>query len=179
MVEEKVKPMSKLDEELSSLYQQKPGAKIVAKVLKPKLKKKTAATKKTVLSKGHRKEAIARAVLKAGTGKITINGVDINFLKPQELRELILEPTKISSIAEQIAKSSDIEINVRGGGVSGQAQASRTAIAKALTMATGGESLRGAFMSMDRSFLVDDSRHVEPKKFLGTKARARFQKSYR
>lgn len=70
-------------------------------------------------------------------------------------------------------------MNVSGGGTMGQAQAARTAIAHALVMYFDQMNLREKFISIDRSMLIEDTRRVEPKKFRGPKARARFQKSYR
>ena len=61
----------------------------------------------------------------------------------------------------------------------GEAQAVRSAIAKSLIEFSGSESLKKDYMHYDRFMVVDDSRRVEPKKFKGPKARARFQKSYR
>ncbi|MDE1825149.1 MAG: 30S ribosomal protein S9 [Candidatus Micrarchaeota archaeon] len=129
--------------------------------------------------KSRRKMAIARARLTKGNGRITINNVNINLFKPKEVRELILEPVNFSSSTRDIANSSDIKVNVYGGGRSGQAQASRTAIAKAIASASGSDIIKNAYLKYDRTLVVDDVRQVEPKKFLGTKARARFQKSYR
>ena len=74
----------------------------------------------------------------------------------------------------------DISVKANGGGSSGQAQASRTAVARALLEAHGGnDAIRQQMLSFDRSLLVEDPRRVEPKKFKGPKARARFTKSYR
>ncbi|MDE1761770.1 MAG: 30S ribosomal protein S9 [Candidatus Micrarchaeota archaeon] len=123
--------------------------------------------------------AIARARLTKGAGRVTINNVNISLFKPKEVRELILEPIQFSSLTREIANSSDIKVTVQGGGASGQAQAVRTAIAKAIAGASNSEIIKDAYMKYDRNMLVDDVRQVEPKKFLGTKARARFQKSYR
>jgi small subunit ribosomal protein S9 len=61
----------------------------------------------------------------------------------------------------------------------GQAQAARTAIARALVAALGDDDLRKRLVEFDRSLLVEDVRRVEPKKFKGPGARARFTKSYR
>lgn len=171
-----------LDKELASLSQEKAPAKQIAKKkagAAPK-KKAGAAKVKIVTSKGKRKAAIARASLRPGAGRIVINKVNINYVKPKELRDLITEPIMLTSAAKEIAGSSDISIVITGGGQSGQAQAARTAIANAILKASGGsESLRKAYMDYDRTLLVDDYRRVEPKKFKGPKARARFQKSYR
>ncbi len=61
----------------------------------------------------------------------------------------------------------------------GQAQAARTAIANALVEYFGEMNLREKFVEIDRSLVVEDTRRVEPKKYRGPKARARYQKSYR
>ena len=132
-----------------------------------------------VFVKAKRKAAVARAVLKQGTGRILINGKSVSLMKPLEVRELILESIRINASAKAIADRSDIVINIYGGGMSGQAQAARTVIAKAIVDASQSDSLRDEYMNYDRTLLVDDTRVVEPKKFRGPKARARFQKSYR
>ena len=137
--------------------------------------------RKPLLSKGKRKRAVARvSLLQGGNGLVTINGVDISLIKPREIRELILEPINATDAAAQVAKASDIRVSVYGGGFSGQAQAARAAIAKAIVQASPApDALRSFYMEYDRHLLVDDTREVEPKKFKGPKARARFQKSYR
>jgi small subunit ribosomal protein S9 len=61
----------------------------------------------------------------------------------------------------------------------GQAQACRVAIARALVGFSGDEHLKSRIIAYDRSMIAEDSRRVEPKKYKGPKARARFQKSYR
>lgn len=172
-----------LDKELASLSQEKAPAAVkgVKKATAAKPRKKAGAAKvKIVTSKGKRKEAIARASLRPGTGRLVINKVNISFVKPKELRDLITEPIGLTSVAKEIANSSDISVRIKGGGQSGQAQAARTAIANAILKASGSnETLRKAYMDYDRTILIDDYRRVEPKKFKGPKARARFQKSYR
>ncbi len=173
-----------LDKELEAISQPKAAPqKRVATRRSASPKKKAAgkstAKKKAIIERGKRKEAVARATLVQGSGRILINGSDIKFMHPEMLRELILEPIKIAERATEIAKNSDISVNVYGGGRSGQAQAIRSAIGKVLAEAAPGDSLRKLYMDYDRTILVDDYRRVEPKKFLGPKARARFQKSYR
>lgn len=177
------KGVTNLDKELESLYQPKaqPAARAMAKKAGAAKAKAKKVAKKPITSKGKRKRAVARvSLLPGGSGKLTINGVDIALIKPKEIRELILEPIMAVDAAGDIAKSSDISINTYGGGVSGQAQAARTAIAKVVVKASSSpDALRSFYMEYDRHLLVDDTREVEPKKALGTKARARFQKSYR
>ncbi|MGC8478848.1 MAG: 30S ribosomal protein S9 [Candidatus Micrarchaeia archaeon] len=126
-----------------------------------------------------RKEARARAVVKKGAGRIKINSVDISLIEPREFRSMMLEPLNISNIAKELAKGVDIEVNVYGGGRSAQAQAVRSAIAKGISEYADSDMIRKEYLRYDRSLLVDDPRRVEPKKFKGPKARARFQTSYR
>jgi len=92
------------------------------------------------------------------------------------LKNIIMEPLLM---AGDKAKNLDIRVIVKGGGVMGQAEAVRTAIARGIVDFTADESLRESMDKRDRFMLLEDSRRVEPKKYKGPKARARFQKSYR
>lgn len=168
--------LENLNKELTAIIQVKDDKKAPVAA---KQRKRTAPKQKIILVKARRKMAIARARLTKGSGRVTINNVNINLFKPKEVRELMLEPINFSAATRDIVNSSDIKVNVQGGGLSGQTQASRTAIAKAITAAANSEVVKSAYLKYDRTLLVDDVRQVEPKKFLGTKARARFQKSYR
>lgn len=184
LMAEESKGVVDLDKELASVSQPRVATPLAKKGVAPKAprQKKAGAglsKKKVTIAKGKRKSAVARASLRQGTGLIKINGVDVKLIKPRMLQELMLEPIHVASLAKNIAAGSDIDVNVYGGGSSGQAQAVRTAIAKVLVASSSGDALRRTYMEYDRTLLVDDYRRVEPKKFLGTKARARFQKSYR
>ena len=176
--------MENLVKELSALYQPKAQqAKTTARrgTSGAKTSKKKVIVKKPILSKGKRKRAVARAsLLLGGSGRVTVNGVDVNLIKPKEVRELMLEAIKVTKAAQEIASGANISVSAYGGGFSGQAQAVRTAIAKVILKASSSpDSLRNFYMEYDRNLLIDDTRRVEPKKFKGPKARARFQKSYR
>ncbi len=174
MAEAPTSSIDNLNKEISSVIQAQPEKKVGVRTRRkgtPKLK--------VVFAKGKRKNSVARARLVKGKGSVKINRIDINIVKPKEIRELMLEPINFSSLTKEIANNSDIKVNVYGGGSSGQAQAVRTAIAKVITEAANSEVVKKAYMKYDRTLLVDDVRRVEPKKFLGPKARARFQKSYR
>lgn len=131
------------------------------------------------LSKSRRKAAVARARIMQGGGRITVNGTLIDVLHPEQIRRLMLEPVFVSASTRSLAKTSDISVTVSGGGMTAQGEAVRSAIAKAISGFSGNDIIRKEYLQHDRSMLVDDSRRVEPKKFLGTKARARFQTSYR
>ncbi len=134
------------------------------------------AKKAIQISRGKRKEAIARATVAQGTGTYTVNAIPVSSIQAPVLRELYLEPLSFFDDSQNY----NITVTVRGGGSSGQAQAARTAVSKALLLAHGSdEKIKQTMLMFDRSLLVEDSRRVEPKKFKGPKARARFTKSYR
>lgn len=172
-----------LDKELSEFANTLPQTKrarttaAAKKIAAPK--KKTSKKAKVVVQRGKRKEAIARASMSQGSGRITINGQSANLIKPKEIRDLILEPITISSTVTEMMKGYDVSVNVSGGGIMGQAQAVRTALAKAIVESSQNEGLRRAYMLYDRNILIEDHRRVEPKKMGGPKARARNQTSYR
>ena len=171
------KNLDNLNKELASLGSQQPAKPQVKRAVRKRTV--TRARPKTIVEKSRRKTAIARARLVPGKERITVNRVDIRVLKPKELRELILEPVNVSGTTREIAGNADISISVRGGGASGQAQAARSALAKVIAKAAPGDAVRKMYMEYDRTLIVDDVRQVEPKKYKGPKARARFQKSYR
>lgn len=126
--------------------------------------------------RGKRKESVARATIRKGKGVVRINSVRLEAIDNKYVRETISEPLHL---APEIATQVDISVNVFGGGQMGQAQASRVAIAHALIGFSGGDALKQKMIAHDRSLTVEDVRRVEPKKYKGPKARARFQKSYR
>ena len=129
-----------------------------------------------VNTSGKRKEAVARAVIGNGTGKVRINNVPIDIYSPELARLKILEPM---TLAGEKASKVDIDVNVQGGGIMGQAEASRTAIAKGLVKFLHDEELEKQFKTYDRSLLISDPRRKLPKKPLGRGARKKRQKSYR
>lgn len=115
--------------------------------------------KKLIHVSGKRKQATARATVKQGTGIIRINGKPLSTIQPEIARLMIKEPILI---ADKTAKEYDFNINVKGGGITGQASAVRQVIAKALVEAD--KSLKQKFLDYDRSLLVADSRRTEPHK---------------
>jgi small subunit ribosomal protein S9 len=125
---------------------------------------------------GKRKTAVARAVVKEGTGKVRINSVPVEAWVPELAKLKIMEP--LTMVPEKAAKV-DIDVEVAGGGVMGQADATRTAIAKAIVEYYGDEVLEKAMKQYDRSMLISDIRRKLPKKPLGRGARKKRQKSYR
>lgn len=130
---------------------------------------------KVILTSGKRKKAIARATLKEGTGKVKINNSPFSTISSNFVKLKIQEPL---FLAEDFAKTLDIDVNVEGGGAISQADAIRLAIARGLVEAN--PKLKKIFLDYDRTLLVADVRQREPRKpNTGGKARQKVQKSYR
>jgi small subunit ribosomal protein S9 len=130
-----------------------------------------------IVTSGKRKTAVAKATIKAGTGKITINKIPLDFypeLNQLEVKEPIL-------IAEQVIgkPNYDIAINVRGSGMASRIEASRLAIARAIIAFSKSVELKQTYVVYDRNMLVADTRRKEPYKPGDSRARAKRQKSYR
>ncbi len=121
---------------------------------------------------GRRKAAVARVYLSDGKGKITVNGRDYKEYFPAEtLQYVVTQPLVILNAAEKY----DINVNLEGGGVKGQAEALRLGITRALVLAD--EENKKALKS--NGFVTRDPREVERKKPGRPKARKRFQFSKR
>jgi len=121
---------------------------------------------------GRRKSSVARVFLKKGSGKITINGKDIaDYFGRQTSIMIAKQPLYLT----QHAESFDIQINVQGGGESGQAGAARHGITRALVEYD--ETLKSPLRQA--GFVTRDSREVERKKLGLRKARKRPQYSKR
>ena len=142
-------------------------------------RKRAQNSEKIIVVSGRRKRSISRARIMRGAGSIRVNVVPITVIEPEELRMLMLEPVFVSPLTREAMHKADIDVSVEGGGKVSQAQAVRNSIAKALAEFSEGDVVRKEFLKYDRTVLVDDNRRVEPKKYLGPKARARFQTSYR
>ena len=147
-----------------------------SKVVKKMIEKKKRKRKTGLNSKAKKKEAIARAVIRKGTGKIKINKRDISLFEPKQVKAFVEEPLKI---LPNLAKEVDIDITVKGGGVMGQASSVRSAIAKSFVLFSKDIKVKQALVAYDRLLLIDDVRRVESKKPLGTKARKKKQMSKR
>jgi len=132
---------------------------------------------KIIITSGKRKRAIARVTLRQGKGKIRINNTLIDIYQPKLYRLKLREPL---ILAGDIINGIDIDVNVSGGGIASQAEASRLAIARALVEYTKSERLKEKFLKYDRQLLVADVRRKESSKpNRHGKARAKKQKSYR
>jgi len=131
---------------------------------------------KVVVASGKRKSAVARASIREGKGLVRINSVPVEIFKPDLARVVIMEPL---TLAGDKSSKVNIDVNVMGGGVMGQANASRTAIAKGLVQFLKDEELERMYAKYDRSLLVSDPRRKLPKNPQGRGARKKHQKSYR
>ncbi|MFT3689983.1 30S ribosomal protein S9 [Paenirhodobacter sp.] len=121
---------------------------------------------------GKRKDAVARVWVKAGSGKIVVNGKDMSAYFARPVLQLIVnQPFGIAGVEGQY----DVYATVAGGGLSGQAGAVKHGISKALQLHE--PSLRAALKAA--GFLTRDSRVVERKKYGKAKARRSFQFSKR
>jgi small subunit ribosomal protein S9 len=130
---------------------------------------------KTINASGKRKKAIARATVKPGTGRVSINNLSVEEFGTPLARARVKEPL---ILAGKTAEKMDIAIQTHGGGITGQADAIRLAIGRALTEHT--PALKEEFLSYDRTLLVADVRRKETSKPNSHgHARAKRQKSYR
>ena len=121
---------------------------------------------------GRRKSSVARVYLTEGTGKITINKKDLTVYFPSAILQFVVkQPLQLLEVTEKY----DIKANLDGGGFTGQSQALRLAIARALVKINADDKKAGK----DEGFLTRDSRAVERKKPGRPKARKRFQFSKR
>ena len=121
---------------------------------------------------GRRKSSVARVYLTEGTGKITINKKDLTQYFPSAILQYVVkQPLELLEVAGKY----DIKANLDGGGFTGQSQALRLAIARALVKVNADDkkALRQA------GFMTRDAREVERKKPGQPKARRRFQFSKR
>ena len=121
---------------------------------------------------GRRKTSVARVYLTAGTGKITINKRSIKeYFKLGTNLYVVNQPLELLKLADKY----DININVAGGGITGQSGAIRLGIARALLKVAPGSraELKAA------GFLTRDPRRVEKKKAGLAGARRRYQFSKR
>ncbi len=131
---------------------------------------------KIINTSGKRKTAIARATVKAGKGIVRINSVPLDKYGTELVRMKISEPLLLVPDA---MNGVDVSIDVHGGGVMGQAEAVRTALARSILKWRNDPAIKDAYLTYDRTLLVNDSRQKESKKPHGRGARKKFQKSYR
>lgn len=117
---------------------------------------------------GRRKTSVARIRFSSGKGLITVNGRSLEEYFPSEILRIKINQPLV--LTESTGKF-DVAVNVQGGGLTGQAEAIRMAISRALN----GESAEMRAPLKKEGFLTRDSRMVERKKYGKKKARKRFQ----
>jgi len=139
-------------------------------------KPEKAEKRRILLVTGKRKTAIARAIVRPGSGNVVVNGIPLDTFMPEIARVKVTEALVLSGDRWRVL---DFNVKVAGGGFMGQAEAARMAVAKALVQWTRSSELRKNMTSYDRTMLAGDPRRKEPKKFGGPGARRREQKSYR
>lgn len=121
---------------------------------------------------GRRKSAIARVYLSDGSGKVTVNNKDYKEYFPTgTLQYIVLQPLNLLEVADKY----DVNVNLGGGGIKGQAEALRLGITRALLILD--EESRGKLKAA--GFVTRDPREVERKKPGQKKARKKFQFSKR
>ena len=126
----------------------------------------------TINTSGRRKNAIARVYMTQGTGKVTINKRDLaEYFPLPTLQYKVKQPFLLTETLDQF----DIKANLDGGGITGQAEALRLAISKALIEVN--EELKPTLKA--EGLTTRDPRMVERKKFGQKKARKKFQFSKR
>ena len=125
-----------------------------------------------IYATGRRKESTARVIIKPGNGTMMVNGRTMDDYFGRETSKMVInQPLQI---LEQMGKL-DMTVNVRGGGLSGQAGAIRHGLSRALCLLN--PEFRPALKKA--GFLTRDSRSVERKKYGQPGARRRFQFSKR
>ena len=131
---------------------------------------------KTIFETGKRRLAVARARVVNGTGKVFINKKPLEIWGNEVLRMWVKEPLVI---AGDLAKKVNIEVTTRSGGIVGQAEATRMAVARGLVDFTRSEELKEKFMDYDRNMLVYDPRRNETHHGSGRGASKRGSRSHK
>jgi small subunit ribosomal protein S9 len=131
---------------------------------------------RVVVSVGKKKTAIAKAVIRAGVGRVRINGYPLELWPVEVARLKMIEPL---ILAGELARKVDIDIEVSGGGFMGQATAVRIAIARGLVAYFQSQELEELYEKYDPYALRGDPRRAEPKKPGLKHSRSKRQKAYR
>lgn len=133
--------------------------------------------KTVIITSARRKMARARCYLTSGKGRVYINDTPLEILPIEVVRMKIMEPLLLAG--QNIASSIDARIYTSGGGVMGQADAARMALARALVKFTGSKELEQIYKAYDRTMLAGDPRQTESEKWMRYSARRWRQKAYR
>lgn len=130
-----------------------------------------------IITSARRKMARATCYLYPGKGRVYVNNVPIEIIPIEMVRLKIMEPLLLAG--SDVRSKIDAWITVRGGGIMGQADAARMALARALVKFTNSEELKKIYKAYDRTMLAGDPRQTESEKWMRYSARRWRQKSYR
>ena len=131
----------------------------------------------TIIVTAKRKTAIARAYIKEGNGKVTINSIPLQVYEPLLARLRISEPLILAG--EDYVSKVNINVKVIGGGYMGKAEAARIAIAKGLVKYFDDDKLKLLYLQYDPYMLKSDPRRKEQRKSPTSKARKHYTTAYR
>lgn len=113
---------------------------------------------KVITTSGKRKNAIATATIKEGSGKIKINSEPLDIWGNEFVRMRMKEPIML---AGDVANKANIDVTVRGGGTTGQTEAARIAISRAFIIFSKDKKMKERFIQYDRNMVVFDPRRNE------------------
>jgi small subunit ribosomal protein S9 len=131
----------------------------------------------TIIVTAKRKTAVARAYIKEGNGKVTINSIPLQIYEPFLARLRISEPLILAG--EDYVSKVNIKVKVKGGGYMGKAEAARIAIAKGLVKYFDDDKLKLLYLQYDPYMLKSDPRRKEQRKSPTSKARKHYTTAYR
>ena len=117
---------------------------------------------RNLMTVGKRKRAIARAVFKKGTGKISLNKILLENIHPDLMQLKIKEPILL---VPNVLNKYDVSVKIIGGGITGQAEAARQAIARGIVkLSKESKDVEKVFDTYNKNLLVTDSRRNEVSK---------------
>lgn len=130
-----------------------------------------------IITHARRKMARAKCIITPGKGRVFVNDLPLEIIPIEVVRMKIMEPLLLAG--DKISSSIDAKIYMEGGGVMGQADAARMALARALVKFTGNRELLEIYKVYDRTMLAGDPRQTESEKWMRYSARRWRQKAYR
>jgi len=130
-----------------------------------------------IITSAKRKMASARCYIYPGKGRVFVNNVPVEIIPIEVVRLKIMEPLLLAG--DGIFSKIDAKIYTEGGGLMGQADAARMALARAIIKFTGSKEVEEIYKAYDRSMLAGDPRQTESEKWMRYSARRWRQKSYR
>ncbi|AWR97114.1 30S ribosomal protein S9 [Acidianus sulfidivorans JP7] len=130
-----------------------------------------------IITSARRKTATARCYLYQGKGRIFINDVPVELIPIEMVRLKIMEPLLLAG--DSVISKIDARVYTNGGGIMGQADAARMAIARAIVKFFDNPEIKELYKQYDRTMLAGDPRQTESEKWMRYSARRWRQKAYR